>query len=666
MRKIIPVVAAGAALAVAGTSVGYAALNKDVTMSVDGQPTTVTTTAATVGELLEDQGITVSSRDVVAPAPTAKVTDGTRVAVQFARQVSFTVDGEERTVWTTATTLDQALRALGVDTAGAHLSTSRSSSIGRAGLAVDVDTLKTVTVEVAGKKREVETTGTTVADALAAAKVEVDGNDRLDAKPGDELESGDTITYTRVDVAEVTKKQRVSFSTVRKNSGSLARGKTEVGTTGRSGTRTITYRVVRHDGKVTSRKQTSSKLTERPRSQVVLVGTKAPKVTRRPASSGGGFGLRLERAERRLRRRVGQDRRLRVRRQLEHQHRQRLLRRPAVHGQHLARVRRQRHAAPGQPGRADRRGQAGPGRAGLGRLARLHREAGSPLSLLDPSSVRRIATRLDLRPTKQRGQNFVTDANTVRRIVAASGVGPDDVVLEIGPGLGSLTLGLLDAAGAVVAVEIDELLAGELPATVGSRMPERAGALTVVTADALRLTELPVAPTVVVANLPYNVSVPVLLHLLATFPSWQRGLVMVQLEVADRLVAPPGSKVYGVPSVKMAWYAAATRVGTVPPSVFWPVPNVESGLVAVRRRPAPVTTATRDQVFAVVDAAFAQRRKMLRSALSGLLGSSASASEALSAAGVDPQARGEMLAVDDFARIAEQVAQRGRTAPGAG
>ena len=295
-------------------------------------------------------------------------------------------------------------------------------------------------------------------------------------------------------------------------------------------------------------------------------------------------------------------------------------------------------------------------------MAGLHREAGDPLSLLDPTAVRRIATGLGLRPTKQRGQNFVTDANTVRRIVAASGVGPDDVVLEIGPGLGSLTLGLLEAADTVVAVEIDELLAGELPTTVAQRMPERADALAVVTADALRVTALPHAPTVVVANLPYNVSVPVLLHLLAAFPTWQRGLVMVQLEVADRLVAGPGSKIYGVPSVKMAWYAASSRVGTVPPSVFWPVPNVESGLVQIVRRPPPVTTASRDQVFAVVDAAFAQRRKMLRSALSGLVGSSAAASEVLVAAGVDPQARGEMLEVGDFARIAEQLTDAGPAA----
>ena len=280
------------------------------------------------------------------------------------------------------------------------------------------------------------------------------------------------------------------------------------------------------------------------------------------------------------------------------------------------------------------------------------------MSLLDPRTVREIAARLDLRPTKQRGQNFVVDANTVRRIVAVSGVGPDDVVLEVGPGLGSLTLGLLEVADRVVAVEIDELLAGELPATVAERMPERADRLDVVTADALRVTELPAGvpqPTAVVANLPYNVALPVLLHLLATFPGWGRGLVMVQAEVADRISAPPGSKVYGIPSVKAAWYAAASRAGSVSPRVFWPVPNVDSGLVALVRRDPPSTTATREQVFAVVDTAFAQRRKMLRSALAGLFGSSGAASAALEAAGVDPQARGEVLDVTAFARVAEQL-----------
>jgi 16S rRNA (adenine1518-N6/adenine1519-N6)-dimethyltransferase len=292
-------------------------------------------------------------------------------------------------------------------------------------------------------------------------------------------------------------------------------------------------------------------------------------------------------------------------------------------------------------------------------VAGVHGEAGYQLTsgdarLLDPTTVRRRIAELGLRPTKQRGQNFVTDANTVRRIVVASGVGAEDIVLEIGPGLGSLTLGLLEIAAHVIAVEIDPVLAGALPATVADRAPGYKDRLTVLEADALSLTDLPRAPTAVVANLPYNVSVPVLLHLLASFDSWDRGLVMLQSEVADRLVARPGSKVYGVPSVKMAWYAQTARVGTVPPTVFWPVPNVDSGLVSISRRPAPVTTASRERVFRIIDAAFAQRRKMLRGALAGLAGSTTVATERLIAAGVDPQSRGEMLTVVDFARIAEQ------------
>jgi 16S rRNA (adenine1518-N6/adenine1519-N6)-dimethyltransferase len=277
--------------------------------------------------------------------------------------------------------------------------------------------------------------------------------------------------------------------------------------------------------------------------------------------------------------------------------------------------------------------------------------------LLDPSAVRELARQLGLRPSKQRGQNFVIDANTVRRVVVTAQVSESDVVLEVGPGLGSLTLGLLQAARQVIAIEIDDLLAAQLPDTVATRLPERAAALTVINADALQVDALPVPPTAVVANLPYNVAVPVLLHLLATFRSWTHALVMVQAEVADRLAANPGSKTYGVPSVKVAWYAAATKAGTVSPTVFWPAPNVESGLVAINRRPQPATTATREQVFAVIDAAFGQRRKMLRSALAGLAGSSAAASAAVVAAGLDPKARGEMLDVTDFARITEQIFQ---------
>jgi 16S rRNA (adenine1518-N6/adenine1519-N6)-dimethyltransferase len=268
--------------------------------------------------------------------------------------------------------------------------------------------------------------------------------------------------------------------------------------------------------------------------------------------------------------------------------------------------------------------------------------------------VRELAARLDVRPTKQRGQNFVIDANTVRRIVREAALAPEDVVVEVGPGLGSLTLALLAEVDRVVAIEIDPVLARELPATVASYAPERADRCLVLEADAMRIKEIPgPPPTALVANLPYNVSVPVLLHLLALLPSLRQGLVMVQAEVADRLAAGPGSKVYGVPSVKAAWYAEVRRAGSVGRTVFWPAPNVDSGLVAWTRRDPPATTATREQVFTVVDAAFAHRRKVLRGALRELAGSSEAATAALTAAEVDPQARGESLTVTQFARIAE-------------
>lgn len=280
--------------------------------------------------------------------------------------------------------------------------------------------------------------------------------------------------------------------------------------------------------------------------------------------------------------------------------------------------------------------------------------------LLGPADVRRLAAELDLRPTKQRGQNFVIDANTVRRIVRDSGIGPDDVVVEVGPGLGSLTLALLDVARRVVAIEVDDTLAAALPATVAEFAPSRADRFELVHADALRVAEVPgPPPTALVANLPYNVSVPVLLHLLTLLPSLERGLVMVQAEVADRLAASPGSKVYGVPSVKAAWFADVRRAGAIGRNVFWPAPNVDSGLVSWTRRDPPATTATRQQVFAVVDAAFAQRRKALRGALRGLAGSSEAASAALEAAGVDPLARGESLSIEQFARIAEALPEGG-------
>jgi 16S rRNA (adenine1518-N6/adenine1519-N6)-dimethyltransferase len=275
-------------------------------------------------------------------------------------------------------------------------------------------------------------------------------------------------------------------------------------------------------------------------------------------------------------------------------------------------------------------------------------------ALLGPAEIREIAGRLGIRPSKRLGQNFVTDAGTVRRIVALAGLSPSDAVLEVGPGFGSLTLGLLGAARRVVAVELDPVLAAELPCTVASRAPALVARLEVVTADAARVGDLPGEPlTALVANLPYNAAVPVVLHLLATVPSLQHGLVMVQAEVADRMTAPPGSRIYGVPSVKLAWFARARRAGPVPRTVFWPVPNVDSGLVAFTRHDPPAGGATRAEVFAVVDAAFSQRRKTLRAALASWAGSPVAAERILREAGVDPRARGESLGVAEFARIAE-------------
>jgi 16S rRNA (adenine1518-N6/adenine1519-N6)-dimethyltransferase len=314
--------------------------------------------------------------------------------------------------------------------------------------------------------------------------------------------------------------------------------------------------------------------------------------------------------------------------------------------------------------------------------------------LLGARDIRDIAGRLGVRPTKRLGQNFVVEQGTVRRIAALAAPRDGDVVLEVGPGLGSLTLALLEASAGsdarLVAVEIDAALAAELPRTVADRAPGVAGQLLAVQADALHVVgpgaardrtddraigssqarghsdgraagrrrergtgvELPWAPTVLAANLPYNVAVPVVLHLLAALPSLERGVVMVQAEVADRMCAGPGSRVYGGPSAKLAWFAAVRPAGVVPRSVFWPVPNVDSKLVAFTRRDPPATSASRQEVFAVIDAAFGQRRKTLRAALAGWAGSPAEAERLLRAACVDPRARGESLGIAEFARVA--------------
>jgi len=273
------------------------------------------------------------------------------------------------------------------------------------------------------------------------------------------------------------------------------------------------------------------------------------------------------------------------------------------------------------------------------------------MTLLGAAQIRELAAQLDLKPSKSLGQNFVIDSNVCTKIVRTAGVTMDDIALEIGPGLGSLTLAMLEVAKAVVAVEIDPRLATQLPITVAAHFdhPEN---LTVINIDALAVNDLPVAPTVLVANLPYNVSVPVLLHLLEKFPSIRTGVVMVQAEVADRLAAKPGGKEYGIPSVKAAWWADVKNVGTVSRSIFWPAPNVDSKLVGFTRRETAGSEESRAKVFTIIDTAFAQRRKMLRSALSSLYGSSSAAEAILVKAGIDPTLRGEALQIQSFCKIA--------------
>ncbi|MGC0250186.1 16S rRNA (adenine(1518)-N(6)/adenine(1519)-N(6))-dimethyltransferase RsmA [Pseudactinotalea sp. Z1748] len=281
--------------------------------------------------------------------------------------------------------------------------------------------------------------------------------------------------------------------------------------------------------------------------------------------------------------------------------------------------------------------------------------------LLTGSDVRDLVQRLGVRPTKALGQNFVTDPGTVRRIVRAAAVTPGEVVVEVGPGLGSLTLGLLDAGARVIAVEVDPVLAGALPETVAVQAPGSGADLTVLTMDAMDPGELPADPLKLVSNLPYNVAVPVLLTFLERYPSLREVLVMVQSEVADRLAAPPGSRTYGVPSAKVAWYAAAGRAGSIGRSVFWPAPNVDSALVRLVRRDPPPTSATREQVFEVIDAAFAQRRKMLRSALAAWAGTTTRAEQVLRRAGIEPTLRGERVDITGFAAIAAAGAELGST-----
>ena len=280
------------------------------------------------------------------------------------------------------------------------------------------------------------------------------------------------------------------------------------------------------------------------------------------------------------------------------------------------------------------------------------------MSLLGAAEIRALAAQLDLKPAKALGQNFVIDANICRKIVKLAGISSADIALEIGPGLGSLTLALLDAAASVIAIEIDTRLAQQLPMTAESHSDHFQN-LTVINKDALQVSNLPQAPTVLVANLPYNISVPVLLYYLEKFPSIRSGIVMVQAEVADRLVAKPGSKDYGIPSVKATWWADMSQAGSVSRSVFWPVPNVDSKLVAFMRHEPLADESLRLRVFTAIDSAFSQRRKMLRSALKNWLGSSDSAQHVLDIAGVDSTLRGEALVIDQYCAIARAADQLG-------
>ncbi|ORA69223.1 16S rRNA (adenine(1518)-N(6)/adenine(1519)-N(6))-dimethyltransferase [Mycolicibacterium elephantis] len=289
------------------------------------------------------------------------------------------------------------------------------------------------------------------------------------------------------------------------------------------------------------------------------------------------------------------------------------------------------------------------------------------IRLLGRTEIRHLAKEIDFRPRKSFGQNFVHDANTVRRVVSASGVNRHDHVLEVGPGLGSLTLALLDRGARVTAVEIDPVLARQLPTTVADHSHSEINRLTVLNRDILtfRRAEMSDEPTALVANLPYNVAVPALLHLLAEFPSIRTVMVMVQAEVAERLAAEPGGKDYGVPSVKVRFYGNVRRFGMVSPTVFWPIPRVYSGLVRIDRyeaSPWPTDEAFREQVFELIDIAFAQRRKTSRNAFAEWAGSGNESASRLLAASIDPSRRGETLSIADFVRLLQRSGVAGKPA----
>ncbi len=673
--------------AVIGTTVGYASMGKDVTLNVDGHVEHVTASGDTVGQVLKDQGISLRSHDEVAPAVDEPVHDGTSIAVRYGKPLKLDVDGDTSTYWVTATNVRSALQEIDRSFDRAHLSVSRGAGITRDGLRISIATPKRLTFVIGGHRAVHKTVpASTVGQALKALDVKVGTHDAVHPGLRHELSAGDSVVLDRIRIVRKhLSAEAVPFSTVTRDDSSMTQGQSTVVRSGRAGLRSVTYRITFRNGRLVVRKVLAAAGAARPG---------------RPDRAGRHQDRRHDEL-RRWQHGLGPARSVRVRRQLGHEHRERLLRRSSVLARHLAGVRwkwtsqqcfagdpdRDRDQDPQRQRRVRRlaglRGLAGasavtrpawsrwpvaPGsepprtpipapRSPTGQPDSPHRLAtmtSAGPTLLGPADVRALAARLGVRPTKQRGQNFVIDANTVRRIVREAGLRPDDVVVEVGPGLGSLTLALLGEVAHVVAIEVDPVLAAALPETLTAYAPELAARCDVLAADALRIDAVPgPPPTALVANLPYNVSVPVLLHLLALLPTLEKGLVMVQSEVADRLAAGPGSKVYGVPSVKAAWYADVRRAGAIGRNVFWPAPNVDSGLVAWTPAGAAATTATGQQVFAVVDAAFAHRRKALRGALRDLAGSSEAAAGGPGRAGIDPLARGESLTVQEFARLAE-------------
>ncbi len=465
---------AGILAVLVGGTAAYAVNDTTVQLTVDGETSEVRTFGDSVEDVLAAADVKVSDRDLVAPSPDSDVQDGSEVVVQHARELTLTVDGETTTYWTTALTVDDALADVGVRADGAWLSASRSAPLGRQGLDLDVRTPKDVTLTVADEATSVTSTGETVADLLAEQGVELGDLDTVSSPVDTELTDGLAVAVTRIRTDRVTETVTVAAPVEKKSDTDLAAGKTKVLTAGKDGT---TERVVRRtivNGKVTGTKVMSSKVVTAPVAQVVAVGTKkaAPATPKTPSTAAptGSVWDRLAQCE------SGGNWSINTG--------QRLLRRPAVLAPDLEVDRRLRLPAREQPRAADRHRHQAAGALGLGPVAAVLVQARSPLTgttspdgLLGPADVRDLAGRLGVRPTKTRGQNFVVDANTVRRIVRRAGVGPADVVVEIGPGLGSLTLGLLDVAAAVVAVEIDPVLARALPATVGRRRPDRADAL---------------------------------------------------------------------------------------------------------------------------------------------------------------------------------------------